>query len=395
MVFFQKNKTITMKKIITLFIVLFSSFVFAQNMQVQNMSNYLRNKDLVSAKAAADAAAIHESTKSNPKMWYYRGNVYKAIYSDTSKKVRDLDAMAEEKALDAYINCFLNDKDKLYSDAKFDDNARGNVVAASAATKRKANFYTYNKEYEKALNCYDLLEKAIAYDFDKGMYRQNISKEKIMYDKFEMYKSSGNKEKTKEYANKLIEIKYKDPKIYTDMVKLSLVDKDTAAALVYIEKGKLLFEDNMSLIGTEIDIYIARKQTQVLKDKLKAAIEVAPDNEVLHLVLADVYRKTNEFSEAEKEYLKALELKPDYEPANYNLGVLYYSAAKEWNDKLNALAMKDPKTKEYEAKSNEYFKKAVSYFEASYEVTKDASTKKILRQITLRLGDTEKAEKYK
>ncbi len=179
------------------------------------------------------------------------------------------------------------------------------------------------------------------------------------------------------------------------MVKLSLVDKDTAAALMYIEKGKLMFEDNMSLIGTEIDIYIARKQTNVLKDKLKTAIEVAPDNEVLHLVLADVYRKTNEFSEAEKEYQKALELKPDYEPANYNLGVLYYSAAKEWNDKANALAMKDPKLKEYEAKSNDYFKKAVGYFEASYEVTKDPNTKKILRQITLRLGDTEKAEKYK
>ena len=33
--------------------------------------------------------------------------------------------------------------------------------------------------------------------------------------------------------------------------------------------------------------------------------------------------------------------------------------------------------------------------ETSFEVTKDSNTKRILRQITLRLGDTVKAEKYK
>lgn len=359
------------------------------------MANYLRNKDYVKAKESADAAAVHETTKNASKMWMYRGNVYKAIYNDTSKKVRDIDPMAEEKALEAYINCFKFDKDKIYIDNVNSDNVKGNLVSAAAATKRKAGFYSYNKEYEKALYCYDLLEQALPYDYDQGMKRQNITKEKIMFEKFEMYKNAGNKEKTKEYAGKLMDMKYKDVKIYTDMVKISLVDKDTTAALNYIDKGKLMFEDNMSLVGTEIDIYMARKKTDVLKDKLKTAIEIAPDNEVLHVVLADVYRRTGKFEDAEKEYLKALELKSDYEPANYNLGVLYYSQAKEWNDKLNALAMKDPKTKEYETKSNDYFKKSVTYFESSYEATKDASTKKILRQITLRLGDTEKAEKYK
>lgn len=385
-----------MKKASTLLAIFISSFVFGQNMQIQNMANYLRNKDYVSAKASADAAALHESTKTNPKMWMYRGNVYKAIYSDTSKKVRDIDAMAEEKALDAYINCFLNDKDKLYSDVKFDDNIRGSVVAAAAATKRKANFYTFNKEYEKALYCYDLLEQAIAYDFAEGMKRQNITKEKIMYDKFEMYKSSGNKEKTKEYANKLIEIKYKDPKIYTDMVKLSLVDKDTAAALMYIEKGKLLFEDNMSLIGTEIDIYIARKQTQVLKDKLKAAIEVAPDNEVLYAVLGQVYEKSGDIENAEKSYLKALEIKPEYETVNYNLGALYFNLAVDYNKKYNDLPPKETaKAKEYEAKVKENFQKAIPYLEKAYEINQDKAYKQRIYQAYSRLGETEKAAKYK
>lgn len=380
-----------MKKIITLLFITLTGAVFAQNMQLQNMINYTRSKEYDKAIVAADAAANHDDTKNSAKMWMNRGHLFKAIYADTSKKVRDIDPMAEEKALEAYIKCLTLDKAKNI----YKDDVKGPIVMAAAATNRKANFYTYNKEYDKALKCYDLLEAALPFDFDEGMKRQNITKEKIMYNKFEMYKMAGDKQKTKEYADALIGINYKEPRIFTDMVKISLLDKDTTSALSYIEKGKVLFEDNMSLIGSEIDIYIARKKTNILKDKLKGAIEVSPDNEVLHVVLADLYKKTGEVQEAEKEYLKAIDLKPEYEIANYNLGVLYYDEAKTWNTKLNDLPLKDPKTKEYETKTNDYFKKALGYFEKSYELNKDATTKKILRQISLRLGETEKAEKYK
>lgn len=379
-----------MKNAVTFLLLSASTFVCAQNMQVQNMVNYTRNKDYVKAKASADAAAVHESTSSSAKMWMYRGDVYKAIYSDTSEAVRKIDAEAEEKALEAYVSCLKLDKDNVYK-----DQVKGSLVGASAAVSNKANYYRNNKEYDKAVRNYDLLETALPYDFDGGIKRNNITKEKLVFNKFQAYKQAANKDKTKEYAARLMDMKYKDPQLFVDMVRLSLADKDTAAALGYIEKGKLMFEDNMDLITSELDIYIARKKTDVLKDKLKAAIDVSPDNEVLHFVLANLYRGTNQFAEAEKEYLKAVELKADYEPAIYNLGVLYYSSGKEWNDKLNALPLKDPKTKEYETKSNDYFKKAVGHFETSFEITKDKRTKQILRQLCLRLGETEKAEKYK
>lgn len=354
------------------------------------MFNYLKSKDYVKAIASSDAAILHEDTKNGSKTWMYRGNIFKAIYSDTSKKVRDIDLEAEEKALEAFINCLKFDKDVIYK-----DEVKGSIVIAASATRNKANYYKQNKEFDKAINCFNLLEMALPYDFDKGIKRNNITKEKIIFDKFELYKFSANKEKTKEFANLLIEANYKDPKIYTDMVKISLMDRDTLAALSFIEKGKIIFEENIDLITFELEIYIARKKTDILKDKIETAIEVTPDNEILHLILANLFKGTNNFEAAEKEYLKAIEIKSDYEPANYNLAVLYYSAGKKWNDKLNALSLKDPKQKEYETKSNDYFKKAVVYFEISFNVTKDKSTKQQLRQLFLRLGDNEKAEKYK
>jgi tetratricopeptide (TPR) repeat protein len=387
-----------MKKVITAVLILFTVIVSGQNMQVQNMANYLRNKDYPKAKQAADAAAQHESTKNSAKTWLFRGDVYKAI-ADTSARDQ-IDPEAEEKALEAYTNCFILDKGKdVYKEdkeAEQNANLKGKIVKTAAAVKRKALYYSDKKEYEKALHCYDLMEQALPFDFAEGMKRQNITKEKILFSKFEMYKVAANKEKTKEYANKLMDIKYKDPQVYLDMVRLSLLDKDTTAALAYIERGKQLFDDNMGLIGTEIDIYIARKKTAELLDKVNKAIELSPDNELLYVVAGQVYERNNDMANAERSYLKAVEIKPDHELANYKLGNIYFTIGADYNNKLADLPPKQPaKEKEYEGKVQENYKKAAPYLEKAYEVTPDKAYKQRLLKIYSRLGETEKAAKYK
>jgi tetratricopeptide (TPR) repeat protein len=180
------------------------------------------------------------------------------------------------------------------------------------------------------------------------------------------------------------------------MVRLSLLDKDTAAALQYIEKGKLLFDDNMTLIGSEIDIYFARKKTNELRDKLKTAIDLAPDNEVLHAILGQVYEKSGDLENSEKEYLKAVELKPEYEAVNFKLGAFYFNLAADYNKKLNDLPPKETaKATEYENKIKDNFKKAIPYLEKAFESNPDKAYKDRIYRAYLRLGETEKAAKYK
>ena len=380
-----------MKKIILFLFISNSALSFSQSMQVQNMFNYLRNKEYEKAKSSADAASIHETTKLSSKMWLYRGNVYKAIYTDTSKKVRDIDLAAEEKALEAYINCLKYDKDVIYK-----EDAKGPLVLTAAATRNKSNYYKQNKEFDNAIYCLELLELSLPFDFDQGIKRNNITKEKLLFDKFDLYKFAANKAKTIEYANKLIEANYKDSKIYTDMVKISLMDKDTSAALSYIEKGKIMFEDNMTLIGTEIDIFLARKKISELKDKLNKAIDLAPDNELLHAVLGQVYEKSGDLVNSEKEYLKALEIKPDYEIINFKLGAFYFNLAAEFNKKLNELPPKETvKSKDYNEKIIDNFKKAIPFLEKAFESNPDKAYKQRIFQAYSRLGETEKALKYK
>lgn len=380
-----------MKSFITITLAAFTGICIAQSNQVLNSFNYLKNKEYDKAKASSDAASVHESTKGSAKMWMYRGNVYRAIFEEKDEKVRALDNESEEKSLEAYINCLKIDaKDNIYK-----DEVKGPIVISASATNRKATWYGQNKEYDKALKCFELLEQALPYDFDQGMKRNNITKEKILFNKYDMFARGGDIAKMQEFADKLIAINYKEPKIYIHMSNIMLGAKDTAKALSYIEKGKAVFDDNMDLTNMEINIYLAQKKTNILKEKLQAAI-AANDNEVLHAILANIYTKTGELDNAEKEYLKALEIKPDYEVSNYNLGVVYFNKGNDWNKKAGDLPPKEAtKAKEYDAKAIEEWKKAVTYLEKSYEVSADKATKQRLFQLYNKLGEPDKAAKYK
>ena len=361
----------------------------SQNMQVQNMVNYLRNKDYVKAKAAADAAVLHESTSGKAKTWKYRGDVYKAIFDTSARDM--IDKEAEEKALEAYVRCMELDKEeKVYKDDVY-----GNLVKTAGATRDKAAFYVHTKQYDKALKCYEVLEKSIPFDFTGGIKRQNVTADKLMYQRFEVYRLSGDKAKTVELATKLIDMGYKERKIYTDMVNLSMLEKDTAAALKYIEKGRVLFDEDEELITREIDIYLAQKRIDVLEKKVQAAVDINPYSVPLYLVLANIQKRSGKSAEAEKTFIKALELDPDHELANYNFGMYYYDLGKDLNEKQGKLKYGDKKFNEYENGIRDNFKKAITYFEKYYDSKPDPQLKQVLSRLSARIEDSERFEKYK
>jgi hypothetical protein len=188
-----------MKSTLTGILMVAATLVSAQNNQVQNASNYLRNDELDKAKAAADAASVHEATKSSAKLWMYRGQIYQKIYESKKDEVKKLDADAQEKAVESFITCLKLDKDNIYK-----DQVKNNIVQTSASLDYKVKYFVDIKEYAKAITGLDLLEQALPYDFDGGLKRNNITKENLMLMHFKVYSRSGDKEKTKEFADKLI-----------------------------------------------------------------------------------------------------------------------------------------------------------------------------------------------
>lgn len=365
---------------------------FSQSLQVQNAYMYLNEKKLDKAKMNADLAVEDSKTKSIPKIWLYRGKIYQAIYQDTSKKVNQLDLDAQEKAVESFVTCLQLDKDKIYKD----EIKGGFAVSAAALLNKAEKFYLPSQQYDKAANACEILKTALPFDSEELLKRRNITAENLMYIQYRAYYTANDVTKTKEIGNKLMAINFKIPLIYSSMAKLALTQKDTSSALSCLDKGLSLFDDNFDLITMQIDILMMQKKNDLLKQKLETALEINPASDILHAASANLYEKLNDKENAEKEYKKAIELNSKNEYALFNLGAIYLNQGSEWNKKLNELPPSEKtKTKDYEAKSNDNFRKAATYFEQYYQLKPDAAVKQRLRKVYLLLGETEKADKYK
>ena len=127
------------------------SSALAQSNQVQNAFNYLKSKEYDKAKIAADLASTNASTSNSAKLWMYRGKIYKAIYEDKEATVRNIDAGAEEKALESFIACLKFDK----GNDIYKDEVKGLLVQSSFAVSQKAKYLKDTKEYDKAIALYN------------------------------------------------------------------------------------------------------------------------------------------------------------------------------------------------------------------------------------------------
>lgn len=362
----------------------------AQDNQLNNANNYLRSGELDKAKNAIDLAAEHEKTKNLTKMWYYRGKTYLAICE--SKDFKNLDTDAPLKAMQSFINVMKNDKNNIYT-----KEITGFLISSAIRTYNHGLDAYRNGNYAKAAEELNAITEVFQYDKDKGLTRSNISPESLNYDLYSISLDGKEIGKAKEYLQKLIDAKYKSSKIYIDMSRIYLTEKDTAKALQYIEMGRNLFEDDIKLINAELSVYIQQGKTDVLMDKLNKAIESAPDNELLYYTQGLLYKEKKEIDKAEAAYKKTIELKPDHVDANFELGVLYYNKAVEWNNKASNLPLSETKKQaEYDQNAKDSFKNATIYFEKGHELApNDLSMVQSLMKIYRILGDEAKSAAMK
>ena len=380
-----------MKKIslglFSLFIVITS---FAQKNNVQSAANYLGSKELDKAKQYIDLAADNETTANDSKMWYYRGKIYFAIYADTV--FRKLDNEAMDKAFTSFQNCLNTDKKNWYKEECTDM-----LLRSAIGLYNKGIGYYNNKDYDKSINTYSRIMDIMPLDTGKFLKRNNVTQEILCFASYSAYAASKNNEKAKFYLQKLMDLNYNDPKIYIYMSRILTNEKDTINALKYIEKGKGLFDNNKELINEELNIYITQNKTDILITKLTDAINVNSDFEVLYFNRGILYEKHGDLAAAEKDYLKAIEVNPDFADAMYSMGALLFNHATAVNTQMNALSTTEQeKYNKLKAERDKLFLDALPYFE---KVTvKDPENRNALialKQVYATTGNLEKSNEIK
>ena len=405
-----------MKKSIAIFLFIVPVVMcYSQKGKEINAINYFRDynetKDTVSlrkAKENIDLAAEHIDTKDRAKTQVTKGQVYMAIY-DTNKKVQEDKLMSiadpNKRAFAALQNTPTTELGIAYQaftrtkalDTKGDyTNELKNMVNIAINYDNTGRSFYNSKNYPQALAAFE------------STHQINPNDTTVLYFCATSADLSKNYPKAAIYYNKMLDIKQGQGTTYSNLMNVYLAMKDTAAGMDILKKGRSSYPNDMNLVISETNYFLRVNKSQEALNNLNIAIQAKATDPNLFLVRGNIYdnlanpkdangkdmEKPKDYANliglAETDYKKAIELKPDYFDALYNLGVLYNNQGVE----LNKQADKFTDQKKYEAansKANEKFSNAMPVLEKALEVNpKERNTMIALRQIYLRMQLTDK-----
>ncbi len=357
----------------------------AQNAEVVNAYNYHRNKEYANAKIAIDKAILDIKTGASPKTWYYRGLIYQDIVESPDVVIQSIDSEALNKATESYEKSMELDIKKIYVD---DIKKRLPFIQNRYANYGIEKFKT--KDFNLAGQYF---ERAVAI----GEKYYNKLDTSLLYNAAIAAQNSKNSVKQKELLGRLITLKYPEADIYRSMANLYLSEKDTTKGLEYIAMGRAAYPNNNLLTIDELNVYMARGQSKQMIEKMEAAAAADPTNKTLHFALGATYDNMGKRDNAEKAYLKAIEIDPNYFDALYNLGAMHYNVAVEVFNKTNDLPMS--KQKEYDAGKLKYtasFNKSLPFLEKALELQpNDSNTLLSLKEVYAKTGNLTKSGEMK
>ncbi len=364
--------------ILSLSMVIIYSLINAQSVKVQSAAGYLRNGRLDKALENIEPAITHEKTMNDPKTWNYRGSIYIQIAASTNPEYQKLANNAVQVAYDSYQKSIELDTDKEYQ--------QKNMIGLFACSEQFYNkgVESYNnKDYDNAI---DFFEKTIKIN--------NVFGNKDTLATFNAALCSelaGNNTKAKEHYISLTRSNYNQPSIYSSLANIYKSENDTVKAIKAIENGRKKFPESYDLIISEANIYLFTGNAAKAQNALNTAISKDPNNPTIHFAVGTNYEKMGDMVNAEKSYLKAIELKSDYFDAIYNLGALHVNNAVEIMGRANALALGDKNYDVLKKQADEQLNKSMPYLEKATEIQpKDVVVLTTLKDIYTRLNLLEK-----
>tara|TARA_B110000858_G_scaffold153382_1_gene174819 strand:+ start:980 stop:2176 length:1197 start_codon:yes stop_codon:yes gene_type:complete len=392
-----------MKNILLLLSLIISTVAVAQKHNIVNASIALRNANkakgdevgvlLSEAKEYIDEAFNSESTSNDPKMWNYRAPIYLQI----ALKKPELDKLAIIKATDAHIKCLQKGKKDKIIVKKWtskEDILAGLVQCGYKLFNLAIDYYNKG-DYKASLELYDKIFEIVPFDDEDQLKRGNITKETILYNSFFSSNKLKDDAKSKVLLQNLIDINFNEPAIYIHMSDIFKREDNIKKAIEYLSLGRDMFEDDQSIINTEINLYIELGRTSELLKKLGEAIEIDTENSLLYFNRGTIYDQEGQLENAEKDYIKAIELDPSSFGSNYNLGALFFNKAVELNNSANSTS-DNKKYKLLKDQSDVYFNKALPFLESSYSINpKDKNTLLSLKQLYYMKANYKKSDEIK
>jgi tetratricopeptide (TPR) repeat protein len=163
----------------------------------------------------------------------------------------------------------------------------------------------------------------------------------------EIYYSLGNEKSSDYISSGDVEDSIKAQEYYTDAINI-------------LEEGAKNYPDDGDILKTLSASYILVGKQDVALASFKSLVDKEPENKIFRFNYGVLLLQSDDFTGAEEQFLKALQLDPNYESANYNLGITYV----KWG---TLLRNSEEETEEYTDEYKKKYNLAVPYLEKIVE----------------------------
>ncbi|WP_433829573.1 tetratricopeptide repeat protein [Flavobacterium anhuiense] len=379
---------------------LISVATFAQKDQIKDAEKALKGGDAQGAitilKDAENLVANAKDTE-QAQFYFVQGNAFLDL---ANKKVE------EGKNLLAAANSYkkLIDVEKASGKQKYSTQAAASItnikgllinsaIADSQANKHadgaKKLYEAYELDKKDTINLYYAASTAVnSQDFDLAlpMYEElkklNFSGKGTLY--LATNKANGNEDNFANAKERDLAIKlgtHEKPKTEAIPSKRGEIYKNLA--LILVQKGRTedakqaiadarkANPEDSSLILTEANLYLETKDFDMYKKLVGEALQKDPNNADLVFNLGVISAGAKNNADAEKYYLKAIEINPNYTNAYLNLAALKLEAEKPIIDEMNKLGTSAKDMKRYDvlkAQRESVFKGVIPYLKKANEL---------------------------
>jgi hypothetical protein len=278
----------------------------AQNKAISKAVTELQAGNLDSSRVLIDRAAVHEETKYESKTWYYRGFIYKKIYS--AKEGGDKQSQLREEALKSFETFF-----KLDSVSELHESAMKTVKYLSSTLYNDAAGLLNEGKYDAAIS-----------NFNRHKSSMKVIDEKYDASSLEtqFYLVLGQQ------YNQLYEQDRINKKAFFDKTR------DTYLYVIKLDSNNMSANYNMALLYYNDAVDIIKN------------LDYDMDLITLELIQDECI---NLFTWSEPYMLKALELDPCRQATLTGLSGIYFSLNKmEWSKKIQEMLEEVKHPKEYE-----------------------------------------------
>ncbi len=361
-----------MKRIVFLliFILISASVVQAQGRDMRRASRHLNRGNLDQAKEHLEAAMEYEEALEDPEIWVTKAQLYMEVAITQEPEYQQLADNPVDVADQALQKAVELDKDNNF-----------------LIEIQQAKLFMSELVFNAGVEAYNHENWGQASDYFLRAY--NISKSFDSKDTTTLYNAALTAEFNQDFEQardlylELKRLEYDQPFVYSSLSSISLQLGDTLKGTEFVQEGRDRYPENLDLIFAEANIHIFTGDVEEATRVLDIAIDKDPENPGLYFAFGANYDKMAQdtlyskedrefaFEQAVEAYEKALELKPDYFDAMYNLGALHFNKGlmlfEEAEERLRA-TQDFAQYQEYEEEFREIWLEGQPYLEQSKEM---------------------------